>query len=185
MEKEATFRVDAGGAAPTAAIKRRAPRRAPGALSWLASLVLAVLAAGSLFVAFELPVEPPRSPSTPLLRKFCDHADCAFLGAEVVARDVRLAAPAMRAAAATGTLVFSAGATAANARAEQPWPTLVFEFFDADRRSLQVRRVAGDEYAPPGGAPEDASFALEITFAGVPSEATHYSITQAAGGARP
>lgn len=185
MEKEATFRVDAGDAAPTAASKRGAPRRAPRPLSWLALLALAALTAGSLFVAFELPVEPPHSPSTPLLRKFCDHADCAFLGAEVVARDVRLAAPAMRAGAATGTLVFSAAASAADARAERPWPALVFEFFDADRRSLQVRRVAGDDYAPPGGVPEDTSFALEITFAGMPSEATHYSITQAAEGARP
>ena len=183
MEKEPTFKTDPGDVAQVAAGNRRAAPRAPGFASWFALLVLAALTVGSALVAAGLPLEPPQSPSTPLLRQFCERMDCAFLRADAVAREVRLAAPAMRAGAVSGTLVFSARAAVA-ARAAQPWPDLVFEFFDADRRSLHVRRIAGDDYAPRGGVQTGAPFTVEMPFAGVPPAATHYSITQAAEGAR-
>ena len=178
MERESTFKIDAGDAALATAGNRRARPRPPGIASWLALFVLAALAAGSLFVAAGLPIKPPHGPSTPLLRQFCGHVDCAFLSADVVMHDVRLAAPSMRAGGAPDVLVFGAEATAA-AHPNRRWPTLVFEFFDADRRSLEVRRIAGDEYAPPAGAPPDKPFALTITFAGAPRAAAYYSITQA------
>ena len=177
MERESTFKVDAGDAALIAAGNRRAPPRPPGLASWLALLASAALAAGSLFIAAGLPVEPPHDPSTPLLRQFCARLDCAFLRADIVVHDVRLAAPSMRAGAAPGTIVFGAEAIAV-ADAKRRWPTLVFEFFDADRHSLGVRRIAGDEYAPPAGVPTDKPFAVEIAFAAAPPAAAYYSITQ-------
>lgn len=178
MERESNFKIDAGDAAVMTAGNHRARARAPGLISWLALLVLAALVAGSLFVAAGLPTQPPRTPTTPLLRQFCAHVDCAFLSTDAVMRDVRLAAPVMRAGAAPGSMVFGAEATA-GAHTERRWPTLVFEFFDAERRSLEVRRIAGDEYAPSAGAPSDTPFAVTITFAGAPRASAYYSITQA------
>ena len=179
MEKEPAFKTDPGDAARVAARPRRAPR-ASGLASWFALLVLAALTAGSAFVAAGLPPKPPQSPSTPLLRQFCERFDCAFLHAGAVAREVRLAAPVMRAGAAAGTLAFSAEVAVADTRTGRPWPELVFEFFDAERRSLQVRRIAADDYAPRDGARMEAPFMVEMPFAGVPPAAAYYSITYAA-----
>lgn len=176
MEKKSTLEIDAGDAVSMASINRRASPP-PGLPSWLALLALAALTAGSLFIAAGLPVEAPRNPSTPLLRQFCGHVDCTFLSADGGVRDVRLAAPAMRPGAASGTLVFRAEATVV-AHAG-PWPMLVFEFFDADRRPSEVRRITGDEYAPPGEAPTAQPFAVEIAFAGVSPAAAYYSMAQA------
>ncbi len=179
MKKESEFRIHASDVnAAIVARSRRALVRRPGFVSWLLLIVFAALAAGSLFVAVELPSQIPQQPSTPLLRQLCGRIDCGFPtdSPAIVLRDMRLSDVVMRAAEAPGTLVF--GATLINtAGREQPWPALVFELFDGSGRFLEKRRFEGRDYATRDILPTNAPLAVEIMLERAPADIAQYSVT--------
>lgn len=184
--KKSEFKIHASDVnAAIVARSRRALVRRPGFVSWLALVVFAVLAAGSAFVALELPVQIPDSPSTPLLRQVCERVDCGFPSESpaVVLEDMRLSEVVMRAAPRPGALVFNAVIVNTAGRA-QPWPALVFQLFDGGGRFLEKRRFEGGDYAPRNTLPANAPLAVEITLEKAPPETVQYSVTPTPSGQR-
>ncbi|MDD9806722.1 MAG: DUF3426 domain-containing protein [Gammaproteobacteria bacterium] len=177
--KKSEFRIHASDVnAAIVARNRRTLVRRPGFVSWLTLAVFAVLAAGSAFVALELPVQIPDTPSTPLLRQVCARVDCGFPSESpsIVLEDMRLSDVVMRAAAQPGALAFNAVIVNTAGRA-QPWPALVFQLFDGAGRFLEKRRLEGADYASRDALPANAPLAVAITLDKVPPEAVQYSVT--------
>ncbi len=176
--KKSEFKIHASDInAAIVARNRRALVRRPGFVSWLALVVFALLAAASAFVALELPVQIPDSPSTPLLRQVCARVDCGFPSQSpaIVLEDMRLSDVVMRAAERPGALVFHAVIVNTAGRA-QAWPALEFQLFDGGGRFLEKRRVEAGDYAPRDTLPANAPLAVKVTLDKAPPQTVQYSV---------